>query len=262
MITSVTMNIPCPLCNAMQVSEFASLPHNSEIFRIGQCQLCQFRYTLNPHEDTTSSGGDFSRAKRFHRRHHLIHNLLSKKLPAGSKIVEIGAGYGQLGSLLSHSFNYAGYEPSSERVGLALELHGVELKNEYFTDDSTADSSVDAIILDNVLEHLPTPRSILSNCYNKLVPGGLVVIVVPNYNDIRRFHSGWAQRNHLIRSHINYFTPKSLSQMLEAQSFTPKLMGPGLTNKRCIKSLPELIPHGLGLPLLGLYFYGIKHPQI
>jgi len=78
-------------------------------------------------------------------------------LPTGSTIVDVGAGFGDLGLLAEAdgSFRYIGFEPSVS-VSRAARSRGVDLRPELFTAASLS-GEADAI----VLEHLNDPIAVL-----------------------------------------------------------------------------------------------------
>lgn len=76
-----------------------------------------------------------------------------------------------------------------------------------------------------VLEHMPDPRAALARMYDLLTPGGVACIVVPNdYNNLQialRVHENrnpwWIAPPH----HLNYFTPRSLYNLVRSVGFSP-----------------------------------------
>ena len=77
------------------------------------------------------------------------------------------------------------------------------------------DTSADLIVLCSFLEHEAQPLPLLRMCARKLKPDGVVIIKVPNYDCWnRRIRQGrWCGFRY--PDHVNYFTPKTLSEMIE-----------------------------------------------
>jgi len=79
----------------------------------------------------------------------------------------------------------------------------------------------DLIIFADVLEHLADPAAILRRCFASLKDDGMIIISVPNVANIvvrlsllfGRFDYG--DRGILDRTHLRFFTLKSLTDMLE-----------------------------------------------
>ncbi len=78
------------------------------------------------------------------------------------------------------------------------------------------DRSIHLIVLLSFLEHEVQPVNLLKACGSKLVPGGRVIIKVPNF-------ASWNRRIRRERwcgfrypDHVNYFTPETLTRAVEA----------------------------------------------
>jgi len=89
------------------------------------------------------------------------------------------------------------------------------------------DDSIDGVYMYAYLEHEPEPRPVLDEVRRMLVPGGPIVIKVPNHGCVNRVVRGrrWCGYRH--PDHVNYFTPGTLGGMLEEAGFTDIRCGPG-----------------------------------
>lgn len=85
--------------------------------------------------------------------------------------------------------------------------------------ENLASSSLDVILLSSYLEHEIQPLEVLKECFRSIVPGGTMVIKVPNFASInRRVRQGrWCGFRY--PDHVNYFTPLSLRMIVEAAGF-------------------------------------------
>lgn len=74
----------------------------------------------------------------------------------------------------------------------------------------------DVIVAQHLLEHLPDPAEVLTTMAGLLVPGGRVILVVPNFDArLRRYapHAwGWYQ----VPAHLHHFTPLALRRLAGA----------------------------------------------
>jgi hypothetical protein len=91
---------------------------------------------------------------------------------------------------------------------------------------SEAPRDLHGIILSDVLEHLPEPRSVLRDLRKLLVQRGLLCINVPNFSESRvriiakQLNDGQRPPNELNPwEHLNYFSPESLRRMLWDEGF-------------------------------------------
>jgi 2-polyprenyl-3-methyl-5-hydroxy-6-metoxy-1,4-benzoquinol methylase len=144
---------------------------------------------------------------------------------AGRSMLDVGCGWGQaLLFFQKHGFDCAGFDPAPEAVdyarsrGLNVVHAGIERL------DVFAPRRFDVVTLFNVLEHLADPVGIVSQIRDLvLVPGGLLVIDVPNeFNDFQL--SG--QAVHGLRewwvappAHLNYFSGSTLRALLVGEGF-------------------------------------------
>jgi 2-polyprenyl-3-methyl-5-hydroxy-6-metoxy-1,4-benzoquinol methylase len=91
------------------------------------------------------------------------------------------------------------------------------------------DASFDTIICNDVLEHLVDPAATLRQLVPKLKPGGVVVASIPNIRFLPAlsklvFRKDFPQEDVGIfdRTHLRFFTRKSIVRMFEAAGYTVK----------------------------------------
>ncbi|MFM6371307.1 MAG: class I SAM-dependent methyltransferase, partial [Dolichospermum sp.] len=86
-------------------------------------------------------------------------------------------------------------------------------------------SNYDAVLFMDVLEHLIDIWAILRGAWQTLQPGGKIYIVVPNVAHvavIRRLMKGefeYSEYGTMDRTHLRWFTRKSLKKALERTSY-------------------------------------------
>lgn len=87
----------------------------------------------------------------------------------------------------------------------------------------------EAILLSDVLEHVPDPRQLLIEVRGLLAPRGLLCVSVPDFREdrARRLLDDAARGNAVSAElnpweHLNYFSPESLSSLLERSGFVPE----------------------------------------
>ena len=89
-------------------------------------------------------------------------------------------------------------------------IHGDALKH---------DGTYDVITLWDTIEHLPDVNRVASHLFNLLRPGGFLFLSTPNVDS---FEHSVGQHRHpqiLPLSHVNYFAPSNLRQLLERHNF-------------------------------------------
>jgi SAM-dependent methyltransferase len=81
--------------------------------------------------------------------------------------------------------------------------------------------SFDVVLCSHVLEHIPVPEQALAELHRVLIPGGLLIVAVPNEGcAMGRLRNNVLQR-HVGRTtdHVNFFTAPTLTRSLEAVRF-------------------------------------------
>lgn len=141
------------------------------------------------------------------------------KLPRS--ILDIGCGGGEFLSFMREGeWPGIGVEPSAKANTRALENGIVALRSANELND---DARFGFVSLLNVLEHVPDPRQILLDIRERLVPGGVVVVEVPNdFSPLQKAVSeNYGLGAYWIKEpdHINYFSPDSLNTLLSECGF-------------------------------------------
>ena len=81
------------------------------------------------------------------------------------------------------------------------------------------------IVMRAFLEHEIRPRELLRAARRVLVPGGCVVIKVPNYACVNRRVVGRRWCGFRMPDHVNYFTPATLRKMVQDTGYTVQRFG-------------------------------------
>ena len=252
----------CPLCESRRKSVFKKMNKLQKEYTINRCQDCSFVYVESCNRATEYK----TEVQSLHfdlkpkRRHYQIKNLLdfhSANYKKVIEVLEVGAGLGLLGELINSDkrYKYIGFEPDS---GLA-ELHrqkGLNVMGNFFEKEC---KSADVVILDNVLEHVLEPKILLQRCFDVLNPGGYCIIVVPNFNDIRKYIRAWRERFFWHpQEHINCFTNKTLKTLMRDTGFKELANFPLKTISKHPFHYSRVLFDLLGLHFFGLYKSGKK----
>ena len=227
-------------------------------YRLEECSNCRHLYISNIPIDTTSPARPVAPSTR--PRHYQIARLLRWLLKGKESplIVEIGCGYGDIGMLVRPWSRFLGFEPSETCSAIAISRH-LDIRTEYFSPAAVPEPA-DAVILDNVLEHVEEPETLLANAARVLAPGGILVLIVPNPHDIRALSPKWRDRNLWIPpDHINYFSRRDLGRLMRRQGLRMRPFGlKPLRLSKDWKFLPRAIAEKAGLSLFGHNVYGVK----
>jgi len=192
-------------------------------------------------------------------RHRQIHQLLTKLLPEGDLIVDVGAGFAELGRFTAEAgrFRYLGFEPSKS-VAAAARRRAVAVRADIFRLSSLGEPA-GAVVLDNVIEHVADPVGLLGQTAAALRDGGVLVVIVPNRYDVRQIVPTWRAANHWIPpEHINYFTPKTLGGVFKALGLRARPFGFRALRSQDWRYWPRAALEGGHIYPFGLNCYGVR----
>lgn len=114
---------------------------------------------------------------------HWLNLLLSRRLPS-ARVLEIGAAHGGYVALLRWAgYDATGTEMSPAIVDFAQSTFDVPMHAGRIEELPFTPGSFDVVILNDVIEHLPDPRSTLGHCARLLAPDGFFIIQTPEYKE-------------------------------------------------------------------------------
>jgi 2-polyprenyl-3-methyl-5-hydroxy-6-metoxy-1,4-benzoquinol methylase len=141
-------------------------------------------------------------------------------VPGGRTVCDIGCGNGDTMKALKNSgFQVTGIEPDAKARSLAAQVTEVFDGTAEQIPDQIKERSFDIVLMSHVLEHCIDPHAAIKNVRAILRPGGCVIIEVPN-NDSKgfsKFGPNWPWSD--IPRHINFFTERSLNDLLRTYGF-------------------------------------------
>jgi len=187
-----------------------------KICQCSGCDLVQLNNDPVPYYREVIRATSFSPEMTAFRREQFKIFLKDYRME-NKKIIEIGCGTGHYLSILSEfDVDARGIEfsPSAVEICRSNELN-VEPG---FIDDRTArlkNAPFDVFLIMSFLEHLPEPNETLGGIYNNLIPEGIGLVEVPNFDMILK-NNLFAE---FIGDHIFYFTEATLKRTLNINGF-------------------------------------------
>jgi SAM-dependent methyltransferase len=141
------------------------------------------------------------------RTRSTLANRLKRKLPPGP-VLDVGAGDGTLVE--------AFVRQGREAVGLERHASGSHIRSAEVED---MDGAWSAVIFWHSLEHLRRPGLALSHAATLVVPGGLLVVAVPNATSLqaRVFGDHWLALD--LPRHLVHLSPPALLSKLQELGF-------------------------------------------
>jgi 2-polyprenyl-3-methyl-5-hydroxy-6-metoxy-1,4-benzoquinol methylase len=217
-------------------------------FPIVECGRCRFVYA-SPRlsdgllHDLYDEVIDWTKAERVSRGlawtgHQLVLagralSAIGSDAPADTaiRLLDFGCGYGTLVEALSSiGIDCIGFETSILRVNA---LRAKQLRVYDDMREIERHAPYRGIIASDVLEHVPFPRETLRLFSRLLSPRGLICVNVPDFSqsrlqaliaDARCGRLSNAELNPW--EHLNYFSPRSLRDLLVSEGFDPEMDSP------------------------------------
>lgn len=145
--------------------------------------------------------------------------FLSRSLPAGARVLDVGCGRGVvLGALANLGFEAHGVEVSAAATVGADSRAEIRIAPRLAEAGYTADF-FDEVLIWHVLEHLPDPRGALDEALRILKPGGRLVVAVPNFSSSQARWSGATWFHLDAPRHLYQFPLSALRRLLENAGF-------------------------------------------
>lgn len=223
------------------VEHYGEVIDSKDGFDVIECETCGFKHVIpipTPEELEKLYKEEFysTEKPRYLERHredlewwNLVYSdrydFFEENLPNNRRtILDIGSGPGFfLFEGKRRGWKASGIEPSQQAVEHANGL-GLDIMGEMFSPSLAKGlDKFDVVHMNNVLEHIPDPMSILKAAYDTIKPGGLLCVSVPNdYNPFQHvlrkaynYEPYWFEP----QEHINYFNPDSLEKLFKKIGF-------------------------------------------
>lgn len=172
--------------------------------------------------------------------------------PNARRVLDVGCHTGAFGRAVKKKCGGEvwGIEPNSETAEVAS--HGLDrVFNSYFSEDvPLEDNFFDAIVFNDVLEHMPDPWAALKLAGRKLTPNGVVIVSIPNLRHIDNLVHLMRERDFQYeltgirdKTHLRFFTRKSAPRLFDDTGLTMVRMEG--VNEDCFPSLPRKVAYWL-----------------
>ncbi|MDP6537924.1 MAG: class I SAM-dependent methyltransferase [Planctomycetota bacterium] len=221
----------CDLCGSAERAPFLEKGGHAYV----RCEACGFvQAEMTPEEferlneseftgavsEYAAKAGDARRRRRYHRR-------LARLAPfrENGRLVEIGASTGAfLLCAREAGWSPVGVEPVDACARHARERHGLDVRTDTLEGAGLPAGSCDVVYAHAVLEHLTSPRRVLSEVARILRPGGALFVDTVNVDSYTfdRVGSGWK----LVDPAIHYclWTPALLRRALTSAGLEVRRM--------------------------------------
>jgi glycosyltransferase involved in cell wall biosynthesis/2-polyprenyl-3-methyl-5-hydroxy-6-metoxy-1,4-benzoquinol methylase len=217
----------CPRCGTL-VSR-ADVPDSALEVRDDRQDFYGRQYWLDHQREDLKNPDIFDRAHRDLQERCLywLRALLRYRTPPG-RVLELGAAHGAFVALLRWAgFDATGLEVSPWVVEFARTTFDVPMKLGPVEEQHIPPGSLDVIILNDVLEHLPHPAQTMAHCANLLKPDGLFVVQTPQYPERSTREELLATQNRFVEmmdgmsvEHLYLFSERAARHLFASLGFT------------------------------------------
>jgi SAM-dependent methyltransferase len=177
----------CPVCGAgaprFITHDWQTINGCQFEFNLVQCGRCGTAY-INPQLDRekvlgTAGGGAWHAAEQvnqgiYQKGLRKIQSYFPNKTTKELKLLDIGCGFGAFLSFANQAgFDVTGVE-IDKKIAQAARENGFVVYDDFLENLALPDNSFDVITLWDVIEHVPDPVSLLTECHRLLRPGGVL----------------------------------------------------------------------------------------
>jgi SAM-dependent methyltransferase len=264
--------IPCMVCGTLQT---ARPRYHKWGFDIGVCPGCGLGrtmvnegfepaqlYDLGYFTGRRRDGyADYPGSERaLHREFRRSLGTL-RRFVSGGRLLEVGCAWGYLLDLAQRHFQVEGLELCPEAVA-ACRGRGLDVRREPLGSAALVGRSpYDAVVMLDVIEHLPDPRQSLMVVREALVPGGHVLVTTGDFGSALSRLMGRRWRLLTPPQHLYFFTRRSIRWLFAQTGFTVvsltspwKMVPLGLALYQLTRCL------GVGAPLRGAWLDSVPLP--
>ncbi len=233
----------CPLCGhrdeelLFEAADPSPAAGDGLVFAVVECRQCSLTYT-NPRPDEGSIHQFYPADYRPHRRPRKMRaagksSWWAKRTGRSSperdgglprvgegRLLDFGCGGGSyLRRMADHGWQVTGLDAAVGAVERIQNELGLPALAGTLPHPDLVPASFDVVTMWHSLEHVHAPRDILREAFRLLVPGGQLIVAVPNRASwaARAFGPDWFGLD--LPRHLTHFTPDTLATMLTASGF-------------------------------------------
>ena len=212
----------CPVCGNQDMRRDGEYAH---------CRACDYWSADLEHDVTSTAAPDqeYELVSYEHTRranYNAILDLLVKRHPKGSRLLEIGCADGLFLKLAGdRGFDAIGIEPNTKMM--AGNPYNEVIRQGFFPDVLHADDRFDIIALNCVFEHVPDIDAMIETFKRHLEPHGSVMLNVPVSSGLmfkvaRALHAARVRfafdriwQKGFVSPHLHYFAARNLAALFE-----------------------------------------------
>lgn len=252
----------CKFCGSPNFIHVLTLEDNYYIVKCTNCDLARTEPepAMNYNENSDYIDSYLNNEVLFRSFFKPLVKLIKDFRKTG-KVLDIGCSAGFfLDEALACGFDVEGIELNKKAAAYCINK-GFKVNNCLLHECFFNDELFDIVVMSHVLEHIADLNGFLKEVYRIMAPSGLLVLSQPSFRSLitailKEKWYGWVPKDH-----VWHFTPKTISMVLEQNSFNVKdikmntMHYPLSTNLK--KMVKALIARASGKMGMGDQFYVI-----
>jgi len=221
----------CPICKSTKSGKSIARvnlvsPYDHDLTECPDCGVIRFDplpANVELEQFYSASYYDFLRSREEGNGRAFARSL--KKISPKGRLLDVGCATGFFikGIKDSSGWEVSGVEFGESAARYARETLGLDVRNCSLEAANFPDGHFDYIRINNVLEHVGDPMSMLKECRRIISPGGILFLAVPNgSNDSRElidFHREEKLPARSKNGHIFFFPARTLQMMFGQSGF-------------------------------------------
>ncbi len=218
--------VPCRLCHGTH----ARLHIEKEGYSILQCADCGLIYLDDAPQaqvlQSLYSSPYFQGGRRGYHDYRALESSLTAtrnarlrrmaKLSRPGRLLEIGCAMGFfMRAAQQMGWKVQGVELSEYAAAVARDQFGLPVITGTLEDGLFPDESFDAVVLWDVIEHVPDPAELMRRVASLLKPGGLVGLSTGDVDSLLARLTGPSWHLYNLPEHLSFFSPATMQSLLQ-----------------------------------------------
>jgi SAM-dependent methyltransferase len=218
----------CPLCGG-EISPWASKSRGGNLYHYDRCRRCDFVF-VNP-RPTLAALADYYSLRTTPKPptepappppaipdpssypSRAIAELLRLR-PGGGRLLDVGAGGGGFSmAALAAGLTVTALEIDPIEARSLAAVPGLRVIPTLFESFDAPPCSFDYVLMSHVLEHAHDPRSWIAKAAPLLSPGGILAVMLPQFDSIYRYLGGTRDPYFIPPEHLNHFNAACLNRL-------------------------------------------------
>ncbi len=171
------------------------------------------------YNESFRSGSNFLFSQLKKKLYEMRAKRVAKYIGPQGNMLDVGCANGAFLLSMKQFGNYSLHGLDIKNTGIDFKKHAIHFKEGPLEEIDYPGDFFDAVILDNLLEHVPDPVAFMNKARSILKPNGYIFGTTPNFNSIDRWIFGKYWGGFHMPRHIFLFNATNIRMFLENMGF-------------------------------------------